>query len=80
VAYPAAGQVEYRLDRRGAAVVVVFHGGHVRRLGVGEEAFAAAGCTLLAPSRPGYGRTPLSTGRSVEDYTDVVQALCASGA
>lgn len=78
VACLPAGQVEYRLDRRGEAVVVVFHGGHVRAgLALGEEVFAAAGCTLLAPSRPGYGRTPLSTGRSVEGYTDVARALCA---
>ena len=47
-------------------------------LAVGEEVFAAAGCTLLAPSRPGYGRTPLSTGGSVAGYTDVVRALCAA--
>ena len=71
-------RVEYRLDRRGEAVVLVFHGGHVRaELAVGEGAFAAADCTLLVPSRPGYGRTPLSTGRSVEGFTDVVRALCA---
>jgi pimeloyl-ACP methyl ester carboxylesterase len=73
-----AGQVEYRLDRRGDAVVAVFHGGHVRaELALGEDVFAAAGCTLLAPSRPGYGRTPLSTGTSVEGYADVVRTLCA---
>src|SRR5258705_13177711 len=78
VACVAAGQVEYLLDRCGEAVVVIFHGGHVRAgLALGEEVFAAAGCTLLAPSRPGYGRTPLSTGSSVEGYTDVVRALCA---
>jgi pimeloyl-ACP methyl ester carboxylesterase len=72
------GQVEYRLERRGDAVVVVFHGGHVRAgLTLGEEVFAAAGCTILVPSRPGYGRTPLSTGETVEGYTDVVWQLCA---
>ena len=78
LAYLPAGSVEYRLDRRGEAVVLVFHGGHVRAsLALGEDAFAAADCTLLVPSRPGYGRTPLSTGTSVEAYTDVVRALCA---
>jgi hypothetical protein len=41
--------------------VVIFHGGHVRAgLALGEEVFAEAGYTLLVPSRPGYGRTPLS--------------------
>lgn len=78
LAHLPAGQVEYRLDRRGDAVVVVFHGGHTRAgLALGEEVFAAAGYTLLVPSRPGYGRTPLSTGTSVQRYTDVVRALCA---
>ncbi|WP_198543622.1 alpha/beta fold hydrolase [Pseudofrankia sp. BMG5.36] len=73
-----AGQVEYRLDRRGEAVVMVFHGGHVRAgLALGEDVFAAADCTLLVPSRPGYGRTPLTTDSSVEGHTDVVRALCA---
>ena len=78
LAFLPPGRVEYRLDRRGDAVVVVFHGGHVRAgLAVGEQVFAAAGCTILVPSRPGYGRTPLSTGTSVSAYTDVVRALCA---
>jgi hypothetical protein len=73
------GTVEYRLARRGSAVVLVFHGGHTRAgLALGEEVFAAAGCTLLAPSRPGYGRTPLATGGSVTGYTDAVQALCVT--
>jgi pimeloyl-ACP methyl ester carboxylesterase len=44
---------------------------------MGEEVFADAGCTVLAPSRPGYGRTPLSTGGSVAAYADMVFDLCA---
>ncbi len=72
------GQVEYRLEPRGDAVVLVFHGGHTRAgLAMGEEVFASSGCTILAPSRPGYGRTPLSTGPSVQEFTDVVRTLCA---
>ena len=62
------GQVEYRLDRRGDAVVRVFHGGHVRAgLALGEDAFTAANCTVLMPSRPGYGRTRVTPmyGRTV---------------
>jgi pimeloyl-ACP methyl ester carboxylesterase len=77
VANLPAGQVEYRLERRGDAAVLVCHGGHMRAgLALGEEVFADAGCTVLAPSRPGYGRTPLSSGPSVEAYTEVVLALC----
>jgi pimeloyl-ACP methyl ester carboxylesterase len=78
VAYLPAGQVEYRLERRGESVVMVLHGGHIRAdLALCEDVFAEAGYTTLAPSRPGYGRTPLSTGRTVESYSDVVRALCA---
>jgi pimeloyl-ACP methyl ester carboxylesterase len=73
-----AGPVEYRLEQRGDMSVVVFHGGHVRAgLPLGEEVFAEAGYTLLVPSRPGYGRTPLSTGTSVSGFCDVTRALCA---
>ena len=78
VVHLPAGQVEYRFERRGQAVVLVFHGGHTRAgLALGEDVFAASGCTVLAPSRPGYGRTSLSAGPSVAEYTDTVRALCA---
>ncbi|WP_327000394.1 alpha/beta hydrolase [Dactylosporangium sp. NBC_01737] len=78
IAHLPTGQMEYRLDRRGDTVVLICHGGHVRAgLAVGEESFAAADATILVPSRPGYGRTPLTTGTSVERYTGVVRELCA---
>ncbi|MGW3248433.1 alpha/beta fold hydrolase [Streptomyces sp. NPDC001070] len=71
------GPAEYRLERRGDRTVVVLHGGHMRAgLSLGEEVFAKAGYTVLAPSRPGYGRTPLSTGGSVSGFADVTRALC----
>ncbi len=78
VAHLDAGPVEYRWEQRGDATVVVFHGGHVRAgLAVGEDVFAEAGYTILAPSRPGYGRTPLSTGTTVTGFADVTRTLCA---
>ena len=56
VAHLPVGQVEYRLERRGPTVVLIFHGGHTRAgLALGEGVFAQAGSTVLAPSRPGYG-------------------------
>ncbi|XUL92087.1 alpha/beta fold hydrolase [Streptomyces galilaeus] len=74
----AAGRVEYRFDRRGPVTVVVFYGGHMRAgLSLGEEVFAEAGCSVLVPSRPGYGRTPVSTGVSATGFADVTAALCA---
>jgi pimeloyl-ACP methyl ester carboxylesterase len=78
VAHLDAGPVEYRWEQCGDATVVVFHGGHVRAgLPVGEDVFAEAGYGILAPSRPGYGRTPLSTGTTVTGFADVTSALCA---
>jgi pimeloyl-ACP methyl ester carboxylesterase len=70
-----AGPVEYRYEQRGGATVVVFHGGHMHAgIAIGEDVFADAGHSVLVPSRPGYGRTPLTTvGAFVED----VAQLCA---
>jgi pimeloyl-ACP methyl ester carboxylesterase len=71
------GRVEYRLDRRGPACVLLCHGGHMRAgLALGEELFAEHGYTVLVPSRPGYGRTPLRTGRSPAGFADVAAELC----
>ncbi|MEV5534134.1 alpha/beta fold hydrolase [Streptomyces prunicolor] len=78
VAELAAGRVEYRFDRRGPATVMVLYGGHLRAgLSLGEEVFTEAGCSVLVPSRPGYGRTPVSTGESAAGFADVTAALCA---
>ncbi|MDF5757509.1 alpha/beta hydrolase [Spongiactinospora sp. TRM90649] len=72
-----AGPVEYRLEGDGSRTVLVFHGGHMRAgLALGEEVYADAGFTVLAPSRPGYGRTPLTTGTSATGFADVVADLC----
>ncbi|MEU6147748.1 alpha/beta hydrolase [Streptomyces sp. NPDC047081] len=73
----AQGTVEYRLQHRGRATVIVFYGGHMRAgLALGEDVFADADCSVLVPSRPGYGRTPVSTGRSATGFADVTAALC----
>ncbi|MGI5181376.1 alpha/beta fold hydrolase [Dactylosporangium sp. CA-152071] len=70
-----AGPVEYRLERRSAPVVLLLHGGHMRAgLSLGEDVFD--GHTLLVPSRPGYGRTPLSTGTTPVGFADAARDLC----
>ena len=77
VADLSRGAVEYRLERRGPRTVLMMHGGHMRAsLPLGEEVFADAGYTVLAPSRPGYGRTPLTTGTSLEGFAGVAAELC----
>jgi pimeloyl-ACP methyl ester carboxylesterase len=73
----AAGPVEYRLERRNPPTVLVLPGGHMRAgLALGEEVFADAGYTIVVPSRPGYGRTPLATGTSPDGFADAAAELC----
>ncbi|MFI0960728.1 alpha/beta fold hydrolase [Streptomyces sp. NPDC021080] len=57
---------------------MLFYGGHMRAgLTLGEEVFTEAGCSVLVPSRPGYGCTPVTTGRSATGFADVTAELCA---
>src|SRR5713101_278127 len=71
------GPVEYRLEQRRDATVIVFHGGHMRAgLAIGEDVFTDLGYAVLVPSRPGYGRTPLRTGTSPSGFADVTHELC----
>jgi pimeloyl-ACP methyl ester carboxylesterase len=73
-----SGRIEYRLVQGGSDVVVLFHGGHLRAgLPLGEDALVAAGYTVLVPSRPGYGRTPLwPQGSDPTDCAARVAKLC----
>ncbi|WP_235030761.1 alpha/beta fold hydrolase [Nonomuraea solani] len=71
--------MEGPLEGRDRKTVLVLHGGHMRAgLALGEEVFAEAGFTVLAPSRPGYGRTPLSTGTTPAGFADATAELCRS--
>ncbi|MEV7009297.1 alpha/beta hydrolase [Streptosporangium sp. NPDC051022] len=79
VARLPAGPVEYRLEGDGPRTVAVFHGGHMRAgLALGEEVFTDAGFTVLAPSRPGYGHTPPTTGTTPAGFADATAQLCRS--
>jgi len=76
VAQTRAGPVEYA-SRGGGPVVLVLHGGfggfdqgHLFIPGLAE-----AGFSVIAPSRPGYLRTPLSTGETNEEQADAMAAL-----
>lgn len=76
VAVPS-GLVEYRFDRRGPRTALICHGGHLSgRVAVGEDVFADAGWSVLAPSRPGYGGTPVASGPGPERFAVVVRELC----
>ncbi|HEX6335547.1 MAG TPA: alpha/beta hydrolase [Jiangellaceae bacterium] len=77
VAHIDDGPVEYRLDQRGNSTVVVFHGGHMHAgLALGEDVLTGLGYSVLVPSRPGYGKTPVTTGGSPDGFGRVVRQLC----
>jgi len=72
-----SGPIEYRLERGGPGTVLMLHGGHMRAdIQLGEGVFTDAGHTVLAPSRPGYGATPLSTGSSPDGFANTIAELC----
>jgi hypothetical protein len=57
--------IEYRLEHRGPATVLILHGVQMSaRCRFGEETFLDADYSLLVTFRPGYGRTAVSTGPS----------------
>ena len=69
--------VEYLLHPSGSRLAVLFHGGHMRaEIEIGQEAFVEAGCSVLQPSRPGYGGTPLSAGPDSASFADRIAELC----
>jgi 2-hydroxy-6-oxonona-2,4-dienedioate hydrolase len=69
------GPIEYAMDGAGEPLLV-FHatpGGYDQGLVLGRS--LGPGFLVIAPSRPGYLRTPLSTGRSPEQQADAMAAL-----
>jgi pimeloyl-ACP methyl ester carboxylesterase len=70
-----AGKIEYSLRGEGP-VILVCHGTSrdCRSEGV-DQRVLDAGFSALVPSRPGYGRTPLTAGRTVEQAAAALVAL-----
>ncbi|GCE31589.1 hypothetical protein KDA_70730 [Dictyobacter alpinus] len=70
------GLIEYRSVGQGP-VVLVLNGGHTNcHSPLGHETFfLAQGYQLIIPSRPGYGRTPSSTGKRAEAFADALVSL-----
>lgn len=76
VAETACGPVEYSVVGSGP-VILHFHAGAAgcdQTLALSWD-LQADGFTVLTPSRPGYLRTPLSTGAAPEQAADAVAAL-----
>jgi pimeloyl-ACP methyl ester carboxylesterase len=67
--------MEYRLEGRGPAVLVL-NGGHCSRTTrLSHERLAQEGFSVLTPSRPGYDATPADTGRTAQAAADALAAL-----
>jgi pimeloyl-ACP methyl ester carboxylesterase len=76
IAQVEQGSIEYRVAGQGPAVLVL-NGGHTNcssPLGH-ERFFLEQGFQLVIPSRPGYGKTPSSTGRTAEGFADALVGL-----
>ncbi|GHO71601.1 putative hydrolase YcgS [Ktedonobacter sp. SOSP1-52] len=77
LAQTAKGPIEYRLMGHDGPTVLVLNGGHTNcdsPLGH-QQFFVDHGYQLLIPSRPGYGKTPSSTGRTAEAFADALILL-----
>ncbi len=75
VAQTKAGQIEYTLRGQGPAVLKVTGSMEDCESSGGNAALLGAGFSILTPSRPGYGKTPLSVGRTAPEAADALVSL-----
>ncbi len=70
------GRIEYRIDGQGRPILLL-GGGHTdcRSPFEHERYLLDHGFKVIAPSRPGYGRTPASSGKTAEEAADAMAAL-----
>ena len=76
IAQTKQGCIEYRTVGQGPTVLVL-HGAHSRCSSPfkDEQFFLDQGYQLLIPSRPGYGKTSSSTGKTAEAFADALVSL-----
>ncbi len=71
IAETAAGPMEYQQIGDSGPVLLMLHG----TPGGYDQATAIEGARVLAPSRPGFLRTPIETGRTPAEQADAYAAL-----
>ena len=75
IAQTSRGPIEYTLTG-GGPVILICHGTSSNCYSTEMSApLVEAGFSVLIPSRPGYGRTPLSVGHSAADAAEALVAL-----
>src|SRR5512142_3189428 len=75
IANTSCGAIEYTLLGKGP-VVLVSHGTSSNCFSIdGSEPLVEAGFSVLTPSRPGYGRTPLAVGATAAQAAEALVAL-----
>ncbi len=75
IAQTRAGQIEYTLLGQGPVVLRLTGSMDDCQSNGGNEALLASGFSILTPSRPGYGKTALSVGRTAPEAADAMAAL-----
>ena len=72
----ARGTVEYQVEGEGPTILVLHGspGGYDNGIALARS-LALKGFTVLAPSRPGYRRTPLASGKTPEEQADLFAAF-----
>ena len=75
IAPTSKGPVEYMRMESGPVVLICHGTSEDCHSTGGLDSLAKAGFSLLTPSRPGYGRTPLEVGRSSKQAAEVLIAL-----
>lgn len=72
------GNIEYQLEGEGDSVILVLNGGHGSSCDSPtpfKQMLIEQGFQVLTPSRPGYGKTPSSTGKTAELFADALIKL-----
>lgn len=80
LAQTSLGPVEYGENGSGPVLMAIHGspGGYDQGMLIAGSIFSGAGFRLIAPSRPGYLRTPLKTGATPEEQADSYAALLDS--
>ncbi len=73
-----AGPVEYTLQGEGETVLLIHGGNGNCHANFRHERLLGNGNRVLAPSRPGYGRTPITAGKTAAEQAEMLAGLLSA--